>query len=625
MVVPDIPETSRQDLGASFARGLDTVTGVIYETEDVDIGKVELLGPALSKYTGTAVDLSALSIAQRNRLLATMVRQRCVEDGFLSGWACLVEAAPNMGLDPNLVKDVRIAGNVYETLKTSPRSRGLSDIKMSIGPQATYDSIYRIGPKSLGGTAWRASEEYNSFLKNPAWSDAGYSRGIPPCVAIGWIGIQMKTTPVMDGPEVVRLQLLGTVDFDLDLEGTNQLGFQRGFDSAKKHTRAVGTKLQGAAMIGMLNYDLQNYIRPIQNEWAAGNYGPFNLGPAQISPQDWAAYLVADCAALVPFAYDRDYNQSRVGMVNGMIHLQCQDLIFDTGCSNRVATVPYAEAAGVAQYGIHAAYAVAAREATAQYFLEALTAFQEDTNIPPFGYAACTIAGVWGPFGTRYRVWERCVKYMRQLKLSDHPEAKALIKLCSSDMMLKDYELQEDVGNEWARAMNSNASDVIPRPFDQYFVSVIASDLFGIPGVDKPSLCAKCGPVFDVVMASGEKEEVHAAAGIPRQVTLGTFGRPASLAAGFRRATLFGCSEDCCDVCASRIGFWADAAAYSVLSALMHDEPLLGPTMWMLQNYFVGCISLWPIGVSFLLSGFDLLAELSFDDGAMGARDVVDC
>lgn len=94
----------------------------------------------------------------------------------------------------------------------------------------------------------------------------GYSKGIPPCVAMGWIGVQMKVTPLKDAPEVVRLQLLGTVDFDLDEVDDNKLGFQSGFDAATKHTRAVGTKLQGASLIGMLNYDLQNSIRkqPLQ-------------------------------------------------------------------------------------------------------------------------------------------------------------------------------------------------------------------------------------------------------------------------------------------------------------------------------------------------------------------------
>lgn len=334
--------------------------------------------------------------------------------------------------------------------------------------------------------------------------------------------------------------------------------------------------------------------------------------------------MVADCAALVPFAYDKDYDKSRNGMIAGMIHLQCQDLVFDTGCSNRVATVPYAEAAGVAKYGIHAGFSIAAYEATAKYFLDGLLASQEDNVVPPFGYSSTVVAGPWGPFGTRYRVWERCVKYMRQLEKSDHPEAKALLKLASSDLILNNYDLKKDIGDEWARAMKSDRSDLTRRPTAQYFIPVHASELFATPGVEKPSLCSSCSPLFENVMASSESEEIRAVEGIPLHLTTGIFGRPASLAAGLRRAALWGCKEDCCDVCASRIGHWADAASYAVLTALMNDEPQLGPSGWMLQNYFVGCVAFWPIGLPFLLSGFDLLANLSFDNGAMGTRDVVD-
>lgn len=210
---------------------------------------------------------------------------------------------------------------------------------------------------------------------------------------------------------------------------------------------------------------------------------------------------------------------------------------------------------------------------------------------------------------------------MRQLKKSDHPEAKALLELCSGDLMLRDYDLHRDVADDWTRAMKSDSSDLIHRPTAQYFVPVISSDLLTTPGVEQPSLCKKCGPIFDVTMGSSENEEVHAIEGLPPHVTA---GRPASLAAGFRRAAVWACSEDCCDICASRIGYWADAAAYSVLTALMHDEPLMGPSAWMLQNYFVGCVAFHPIGLPFLLSGFDLLADLSFENGAMGERDVVD-
>ncbi|KUJ12977.1 uncharacterized protein LY89DRAFT_785515 [Mollisia scopiformis] len=611
-------------LESNVPKGLDTITRAIYETQDIEIGNQDTVAAAIKKYKGTSINLNGLSIQGRNQHLATLVHEQSITTGFISGWKCLVEAAPNMGLHPKVVEHVRIAVDVYERLRKGTKGHAPIDVKMSIGSQAAYDSIYRLGPKSLGGTAWRASEEYMAFLKNPAWSDSGYSTGIPPCVAMGWVGVQMKVTPTQDVQEVVRMQLLGTIDFDLDHLDENKSGFQSGFRSAAMHTRAVGTRLQGAALIGMINYDLQNYIRPIQNRWAAENIGPYNLGPADVSPQDWTAYLIADCAALVPFAYDRDYEISSIGMVIGMILLQCQDLLFDTGCSNRVATVAYVEAAGVAKYGIHAAYAIAGYEAIAKTFVDSLLV-SDGASTPHFGYSACMAAGPWGPYGTRYRVWERCVKYIRQLKQSEHPEAKALLKLSSQDMMLRDYDPQNDIGGgEWARAMKSNASDLVSRPTVKYFIPASASELFDTPGVDKSELCEVCVVEFDAIMASKELEEVHAQAGLPSSVLVGTFGRPARLAVGLHRAALWATTSKCCDVCACRVGYWADAAAYGVLSALMHDEPLLGPSLWMLQNYFVGCITFWPVSLPFLLPGFDLIADLSFEDGAMGDRDVVD-
>lgn len=127
-----------------------------------------------------------------------------------------------------------------------------------------------------------------------------------------------------------------------------------------------------------------------------------------------------------------------------------------------------------------------------------------------------------------------------------------------------------------------------------------------------------CAPAFDKVMYSQELEVVHALEGLPD-----VFGRPASLAVTLRRAAMWAC-ETACETCASKLGYWIDQAAYIVLVTLMQDEAVLGASEWMLQNYFVGCVALWPISMPFLLSGFDLTATLSFEDGAMGERYVVD-
>lgn len=156
-----------RELGTNFAKGIDTITRAISEINDTDIGDLEAVAVALKTYMGIVLDLKALNIQQRNQILATIVRERCINDGFMSAWSCFVGMAPGVGLQSRLVQDVGIAANVYGRLKRGTRVQAPCDIKMSIGSEATYDSIYRIGPKSLGGTAWRASTEYKAFLDNP--------------------------------------------------------------------------------------------------------------------------------------------------------------------------------------------------------------------------------------------------------------------------------------------------------------------------------------------------------------------------------------------------------------------------------------------------------------------------
>lgn len=89
-------------------KGIDTVTRAIYETRDIEIAKPETVNAVIKRYIGMAVDLRSLSIHQRNQILAMMVRERCIQEGFMSAWSCLVEAAPNMGLQSRLVQDVRM-------------------------------------------------------------------------------------------------------------------------------------------------------------------------------------------------------------------------------------------------------------------------------------------------------------------------------------------------------------------------------------------------------------------------------------------------------------------------------------------------------------------------------------
>jgi hypothetical protein len=60
-----------------------------------------------------------------------------------------------------------------------------------------------------------------------------------------------------------------------------------------------------------------------------------------------------------------------------------------------------------------------------------------------------------------------------------------------------------------------------------------------------------------------------------------------------------------------------------VLGALMSNESATSASDWLLQCYATWTVSLSPISVMTVLSGFDLLCEVKSEDGAMGSRDVL--
>lgn len=465
------------------------------------------------------------------------------------------------------------------------------------------------------------STRYAEVLKRPGWKDKRDSKGLSPCILYGWLGVALKMVPPEQFQDMAIMNLLGTVDYDLDEVSYTKGGFETGFELASKYAVDADGGMQIAALAGLISHDFQTFVRPIQNQWVKAKKGSTNLGPKDISPADWSALLVADCAALVPFGFESvdTYNRSRVGVTTGMLSQTCHDLLFDTGCSNRINSVRYSQAAGIAKYGLHAAFANAGQEAMAKTFLDSLDSPSQPK--PYFGYNAHLVVGAWNGYNTRYRVWERAIKYTRQLEASRYRESKAVLKLSQSDLILRDFDLSQDVSETWTRATRSTDKDLIPRKTESYFIPSRVADLLDTPGVKPIDLCPKCTPKFNSLMAQSSMEEVRAMDGLPQEVTN---IRAAGLAVGIRRAVMWALTDRCCEACACKIGFWADAVGYSVLSALMIDEPQTESSVWCLQNYFVASTTYWPINLPFLLSGFDVLADIVVDEGAMGVRDVVD-
>lgn len=602
-------------------KGLDILTHAIYNSAS-GIAKAETLAATFKAHTGQELYLSGVNTRDQNHRLAALVRDVWATNGWLQGYVILAEAAPDAGLHPRILDDIRRASAVYTRLSAGYRRRDCIDVKIKIGPKAFYDSIDRVGPKTQGGSYWKASEEFSASLQRPEWRNLGYGEGLNPCTLYAWLGSLVKSVPREYLAIATRLQLLGLAEYDLDELEENTGVFQTGFETAAQLACAPGSPLRGPALASLINYDFQVWVREIQQSWVTKNQGPFNLGPEETSAEEWAAMMVGDCAAIVPWAFESAevYNFSRIGMMIGSMQTTCYDVLFDTGCSNRINNSHYAEAAGVARYGIHAAFCIGFYEATAKLFLDTLNQ-SGDAAIPYYGPTTHVAIGPWAAFNTRYRAWERCVKYSRQLVRSTAAEAKSLLNLSHSDLVLKDCDLKMDGGKSWAKALRSSPQDLVKRTTERYFIPSLACELFQTPGVQPPVLCGDCSPTFRAIMASDDLDEIHAIGGLSEAVTS---CRAAGLAVGIRRAVLWAInSPSCCEKCACRIGFWADAIAYTVISALLHDEPVTGSATWPLQNYFVGTVSFWPIALPFLLSGFDLLAHITCEEGAMGKRDVV--
>lgn len=610
------------DVDSVDGKGLDILTRAIFNSAS-EIAKAETLAATFKAHTGQELCLSGLNALEKNHRLAALVREVWASNGWLQGYVILTEAAPDAGLHPRMVEDVRLASAVYSRLSAGYRRRNCIDVKMTIGPNPFYDSVVRIGPKSRGGSNWKTSKEYSACLERPEWRNLGYCEGLNPCTLYAWLGSLVKSVRREYLAIATKLQLMGAIDYDLDELEKNKSGFQTGLQAAAQLACAPGSPLQGPGLASLINYDFQDWVRKIHQSWSTKNQGPFNLGLEETSAEEWAAMMVGDCAAIVPWAFESAevYNFSRTGMMIGSMQTTCFDIIFDTGCSNRINSCQYAEAAGVARHGIHAAFCIGFYEATGKLFLETLIR-SGDASIPYYGPTTHVGIGPWAAFNTRYRAWERCVKYSRQLLRSTAAKAISLLNLSHSDLVLKNCDLEMDAGQSLAKALRSSPQDLVERTTERYFIPSLACELFQTPGVEPPVLCGDCSLPFVAIMASDDLDEIHAIGGLPEAVTS---CRSAGLAVGIRRAVLWAInSSSCCEKCACRIGFWADAVAYTVLSALLHDEPVTGCATWPLQNYFVGTVSFWPIGLPFLLSGFDLLAHITCEDGAMGKGDVVD-
>lgn len=284
----------------------------------------------------------------------------------------------------------------------------------------------------------------------------------------------------------------------------------------------------------------------------------------------------------------------------------------------------YTAGAGVAKEDIAVAYSVGMLDAIARRIRD-LPAGSDLL----FGDSVYMITFSWAPFNTRYRTWERFIKYTRLLQASSSPEASRILALSRRGKVLAvdDNDLEKiPVRDSWTAAMDKSSPSRLTPRITQAYTLAPAAVVFDKHRMSPSGLCSRCEPLYHACI--GSETQIHAISGMPQTVLeqdsvniAAGIRRVATLAAGEGRSS----EDNCCQECACRLGAWADKFAYKVLVAMMASEPASSPQDWMLENYLVICATLWPVSVITVLSGFDLVANAKFEPGAMGERDAVDC
>jgi len=229
---------------------------------------------------------------------------------------------------------------------------------------------------------------------------------------------------------------------------------------------------------------------------------------------------------------------------------------------------------------------------------------------------------VWVLFIERYRIWERFIKYVRILRRSKSPEAQNLLNMAKAQTVLN-----VDINNVeegWTKAMTKGSeADLKPRTGNTIAYPIVsaAPEMTKIPGLPQPDICPSCMKKFQDTLSSFENEIFYAIPGLPTSVTTCS---GVARAAAIRRISLNATGDDYCNLCSCKIGRWADIAGYMVCGALMENESTTSASDWLLQCHAIWSVSLSPLSVVTVLSGFDLLCDVKCEDGAMGRRDVLE-
>lgn len=139
-------------------KGLDVLTRTISCATE-NIAEPRHIAAAYKQHTRRDIQPSALDIKSRNKVLAALVREIWVTQGWIQAYELLWNIIPEVATHPRLLEDMKIAVDIYSRIKEGEQTKMATDLKIRIGDKITYNDITWIGPKSAGGNAWRASNE----------------------------------------------------------------------------------------------------------------------------------------------------------------------------------------------------------------------------------------------------------------------------------------------------------------------------------------------------------------------------------------------------------------------------------------------------------------------------------
>lgn len=147
-----------QDAGKINGKGLGVLTAAIHASED-RIAEAGEIASIFKSHTGQDIEIANYQQQKQNQIFAATIRDIWITKGWLAAYENLWNAVPRVSTHPRLLEDMKIAVDIYSRLQPGEPKKKLTDLKIHIGSEVTYDDIHWVGPKSAGGKAWKSSKE----------------------------------------------------------------------------------------------------------------------------------------------------------------------------------------------------------------------------------------------------------------------------------------------------------------------------------------------------------------------------------------------------------------------------------------------------------------------------------